>query len=243
MIKVHQLLKVSVFMDAKGINASPNTVSRYLEVLKDKNFLPSIIYELGKDGPGLEPRLSFATTDNRWRIAFLAKRLDIEQHFVESVSGEEVNGFVKEAKDIAGIIFNELNRKGTRLAFITNSLMKEFSPSELSGVCNKLLKPIKFYEDDDLFEWGYRTVLQKEMQIKTIKETVNVITNVKRLKAIFTKHETTEEFETLGFNFDFNTIAENKDTRFANEELCVFIDQAVDNYNEIYRQLEELISG
>ncbi len=241
MIDMFTSFQVNIFIDASDILPETSVISRLLELFKDDRLIPSNIHEITGEGPS--PRLVMSSPDNQWNIMFLLQKIHIVQYGNPNQPSDAMDGFSAKVKDFAKKIFEYLDRKSYRLAFIVNALFEEKTIEELQGCYNKLFIPLPTYQTNPPFEWNNRSISQEEISLAGTMEPVNLVTEIRRGKVKLKLDESITTIDRLLLQYEFNTAAENKDTRFNAEQFELFIDIAKSNYDGVYEKLEGVLNA
>jgi hypothetical protein len=109
---------------------------------------------------------------------------------------------------------------------------------KLADIYDRLFNPIPFYGDNPPFEWNTRSVARKTLEINSIQESINVITDINRVRGQLMQHNNSLEFDRIAIGFDINTIQENQETRFSVDAIESFFSGANEIRNQILKDLE-----
>jgi len=233
--------QVNIFIDTADILPETSKISELLELFKDNGLIPNTIHELTGGGPKF--RLNMSSPDNQWNITFLSQKIHIEQNCNPDQPPNTMDNFSDEVKKFAKKIFQYLGRKSCRLAFIVNAILEEKTVEELQECYNKLFIPLPTYRTAPPFEWNNRSISQKEMLLAGATERVNIITEIKRMKIQLKLDSGIKTNDRLLFQYEFNSAAENKDTRFDAEQFESFMDIAKSNYSNIETELKGMLDA
>jgi hypothetical protein len=173
----------------------------------------------------------------------LSEKINIKQNCGPNKTGNETDDFLAKTKEISRKIFGYLGQKSCRLAFIAKLMFEEMSNDELENCYNKLFIPLPMYESNPPHEWNNYSVSRKETSLADTQEIVNIITEIKRARGQMLLDNKSTEIDRIRLHYEFNTILENKDTRFDTSQLDAFLDMAKDNYNSAIRELEGVINA
>jgi len=233
--------QINIFVNTDSIVPEPNIISKLLELFKNDGLIPSTIYEMGPAGQTF--RLRMSTTDNRWSIAFLSRNINIEHLGENEPQKDEMDNFLTTAKKLTNKIFGYLGQKSNRLAFIVDFILKEMDQAKLESCYSKFFEPLPTYQKKSPFEWNNRSVSQEDISLAGTTEKMNVITEIKRMKAqIISKEKEIKKLERIFIQYEINTIPENKETRFGVEQFGNFVDIANEKYSQIFSELESRIN-
>jgi len=232
--------QASVFGNLADISPSPELISKLLMLFKDKNLLPSTFQEISVHTPRPQTRLRLSSQNNEWNLNFATRRLDIEKNATDP-KGQNLGTaeeFAEQAHDLFNRILTEFKKKGNRISLITSGLLKEMPEEKLADIYDRLFNPIPFYGDNPPFEWNTRYVARKTLEINGIQESINVITDINRVRGQLMQPNNILEFDRIEIGFDINTIQENQETRFSVDAIESFFSGANEIRNHILEDLE-----
>ncbi len=232
--------QASVFGNLADISPSPELISKLLMMFKDKNLLPSTFQEISVHTPQPQTRLRLSSQNNEWTLNFATHRLNIEKNATDP-KGQNLGTteeFAEQAHELFNRILTEFKKKGNRISLITSGLLKEMPQEKLADIYDKLFKPIPFYGDNPPFEWNTRSVARMTLEINGIQESINVITDINRVRGQLMQPDNILEFDRIGIGFDINTIQENQETRFSVDAFESFFSGANEIRNQILKDLE-----
>ncbi len=245
MIEITGKHRASIFLPAADITPSPDTVSKLLNLFKEEGLLPNTFQEIGAQGLTPTPRLWLNTPNNEWAIHFASNRIDIEQNPVDE-NGSNIGSssdFKNTAHEYFTRILSEFNKKFNRISLVTSGLTKQFSEDKLNEICQKLFVLIPKYIDNPPFEWNSRLVSRQNITIDDLKEVLNIITNINRIRGQIINNNKILEFDRIELSIEINTIAENPELRFTNNSLQGFFDKAISIQDGLLTEIEEHIVG
>ena len=231
--------QASLFGNLADLGPSPEVSSKLLMLFKDKNLLPNTFQEISVHTPP-QPRLRLSSQNNEWNLIFAIKRLDIEKNATDP-KGQNlgtVEEFAEQAHELFNRILTEFKKKGNRISLITSGMLKEMSQEKLADIYGKLFKPIPTYRDHPPFEWNARSVARMTLEINGFQESINVITNINRVRGRLMQPNNILEFDRIEIGFDINTISENQETRFSVEAIESFFSGANEIRNQILKDVE-----
>jgi hypothetical protein len=116
------------------------------------------------------------------------------------------------------------------------------SEEQLADIYNRLFKTIPFYHDNHAFEWNSRSVAKLPTVIGELEESINVITQINRVRGKTLAPIDAIEFDRIQIAFDINTIQENKETRFKIETVELFLSEANKIHNNLLKELLEFLN-
>lgn len=236
---------VSAFLNAQDINAETTTIQRLLSLYTDKGFIPTIFQELNVlNGQGIGQginRIRLQSTDGQWLILFASNRVEISKNAIQSM--EELGStsdFLKEAIQIIERFCKDFDKKSSRIGFVTSYILQEMSKEKLYSIHQKLFKSINLYLENPPFEWNWRNASHVNGDINGLSETFNVVTELNRLPLEMTdKNGIFIPMDRINLNFDINTVPQNENIRFGNEEIKAFGEFVLELNNKL---LDEVIN-
>jgi hypothetical protein len=243
MIDIKLKYQASIFVDADDIAPSPDIISSLIDVFRDRNLVPNTFSEIGPTPPVPKVRLRLSTTNNEWNVAFGTRRIDVDKNPVEPKGSNvgELSDFCSDAIDFFERILKRFNKRANRLSLNTNGLFEEMTKDQLSAVYKKLFSPTKFYDENPPFEWDWRSVSLIPINILELKDSLNVITIIKRIRGEIGDQSGISLFDRLQFAPDINTTDRNTDYRFELTHMRSFYPQALEIHNSLTKQIEEYI--
>lgn len=244
---VDKVYKISAFGSFSDINPSPENMIFLLDNFKEYGLIPSLVSEInivasvdGSQAPVQKQiqRLALLTSDNSEQIMIGSNRIDYTVTATSDVnfSTDDIEKLNKKINNAFTIIFHQFNKKASRVALNTESLIINLSKEEIENFTSKFANPLTMYQKD-LDEWNTHLMVRAEKEIEQ-SETLNVITNI--AKVIYEQQNTDEKVFSEGFvvSLDINTIAENASQRFSPENIEKFTKIASELWNDIITELE-----
>ena len=243
MIDTKMKYQASIFGDVSDIKPTPDNTKTLIDLFSDKRFIPNSFQELGASG--VKIRLSFMSLNQEWIVTFPSNRIDIERHAIEPQGKNlgELSDFCSEVSNLFERVTKEFKKKANRIALVTNFLLEEMTEETLSNVYLKLFHPPKFYEENPPFEWNWRTVSRKPIDLDGRNETLNVITTINRVQGELPMRNETQLFDRVQLSFDINTTPENKEYRFEPQHIATFYNHALELHNNLLAEVREFING
>ncbi len=220
----------------------PDNIKYFIDSFSDKELIPTTRQEIGPNEA--VNRFSLTNSDESWLIEFGSNRIDIF-HTNKDVGKTEflsLDDFVKEAKSIAEKIQVKFPKKHNRLALVTRFLLDEMTQEAHDEVYRKLNSSIPIYNENVIADWNSRVVSRVPYEFDGLKETFNVISNVKRTKGNLIIDSEKTEVDRVELHFDINTFQGNTDYRFELEQIDSFLKQAVKVEQSLKKEYLELIS-
>lgn len=238
MIDIIGAYQASLFGTFDDIVPSADTIPVFLEMFRDKGFLPNIFQEIGYE---TRSRLRLNSTDGEWNVSFGAGRIMIEKFPITPKGGNmgTVDGFAKDVVDFFNRVLVKFPKKGSRLSLVTSGLLKEMPEAKLKSIYESLVIPNKFYEKFHPVEWNIRSVANISEQISGINEKINAITMINRLQGQMANPDGFLAFDRIEVGFDINTFQGNLESRFDSASISDFYIKAVDLRGSLFNELKE----
>jgi hypothetical protein len=245
MIDVKLKYQISIFLDARNITPTPDTVMAFLGQLKEFGFISSTYQEIVPPVLRPQPRLRLMTQNEEWNIRLGSQRIDMEKMPTDLKGSNlgEIDSFCSDALNYLVKINEIVNKNASRLAFITQYILGEMSEDTFSSTYEALFKHPSFYQDNQPFEWDWRSASRIEKEFAGLRECLNVITILKRTKGDFQLKEQSMSFDRILLTMDINTVAENSDLRFDLSHIKAFNETAQSMQAELLESLLGFISG
>lgn len=245
MIDIRLKYQASIFADVDDITPSPDIISSLIDVFRDKNLVPNTFQEIGFASPIPKVRLRLSAINNEWNVAFGTRRIDIDKNPTDSKGSNvgELSDFCSDAIGFFERILNRFNKRANRLTLNTNGLFGEMTEDQLSAVYRKLFIPPKFYNENPPFEWDWRSASLIPINILELKDSLNVIITIKRVRGEIGGQSGVSLFDRLQFTPDINTTDRNTDYRFELTHIKDFLPQALEIHNNLTKQIEEYINA
>ena len=224
-----------------SVEPSVEIITALMPMLKEKSgkdFLPYIINSNQIAFPSNRisniSNLGFTTQDQRFNIAILNERIDVNYNKMNELD-LSLDDFCAFSTEILSTIMEYFSFMSSRLAFNTRQFCDLPSFEALAEKGKELVKCIPYYNEKSLSEWSMRTNAQLEIQIKEMKEGINVITS--------SMQDVTDRRSAVVFLIDINTLPQNMGMRFGKDTLALFVQKISPVIGEITSDVERLITG
>jgi hypothetical protein len=246
MIEHTELYQVGFYAPGARKEPDPDTIAVLLDAFRDLAFVPTTLTEFkmmaqpGYPTQRLEPRLQLqlTSTNQQWNVAFEQKRVLVRKvNVIDAVLGGEEE-FVGEVINVMAKLLKPFPMIGTRLTFATRGVLGEMSSTNLDAVNRKIFKVIPFYSEHSPHEWSSRNISRIEVVMGGKMETLNVITDVNRIKGTIEETAGPVEIDRIQICFDINTYQGNEDQRFNLEDIQPFLHEALQTRQRILTELE-----
>lgn len=235
--------QVVLFGSYGEILPKPDNIKYFMEKFGEKELIPTTFQEIGPQGA--INRFSLTNSDESWLIEFGSNRIDIfhTNKDVGITNFLNLSDFLNEANGIVKAIQEKFSKKHNRLSLVTRVLFDEMTSEEHDEVYRKLNNTISLYNENSIADWNSRTVSRINYEFDGLKETFNVISNVKRTKGnLIIKSEKTE-VDRLELLFDINTFQGNSDYRFEAKQIAFFLKQAAQVEQDLNDKYVNLIKS
>lgn len=231
-----------LFGNYEDISPKAETIKYFIDALAEKDFIPTTFQEIGPKGP--LNRLSLKSSDEVWNIEISSSRIDIEKNNknIGETEMSSLTDFIQEVESLIGIIDQKFPKKHNRLSLVTRNFLETMEEEKFAEIYRKLCNPISIYQENDPVEWNSRVVARKDIEIENLKETLNIISQVNRVKGNLLVNSKMEKIDRIELQFDINTYQGNNEYRFEQVHLKSFFTQVSDLEEEIKKEYLELIS-
>lgn len=242
-MKIDREYKVSAFGDFSDIVPTPDNMMLLLQEFKDFGMVPSIFQEIQIDTNGAQPisvqRLALVSNDGLEQVPIGSNRIDFIHRTATDISlqNDEITGINNRAVSIFDYIFRMFDKKASRLALNTESMIVDISEAEIDSFLAQFSNPIHLYPSSALDEWNTRLMVRKEATIDGKQEVLNVITIINKQKFNKNVDGQQKEFDGFSVNVDINTLFERSIQRFRKEDCESFIAIAAGLWKEIIEEV------
>jgi hypothetical protein len=233
-------LQLVVFCN-RHIAPTPDKIVSIMErinSLSELEFLPSTITAQNIDVFTRQvmnvSNLSFSTlvAEKACKITYHDTRIDV-------VFDVTSNTFLNYEQDVSiaskllETVMDVDNIVGNRLAFIVGTVNVAGSDS-YSTLVNSMMKPLEFYKERTLDEWAYSCNIRETVDIKGVKEAVNVLTDMGCAQNLVTIEKG------LRCQTDINTLPEHGEYRFSACDIQHFINAVKPTADTIMSEFERI---
>ena len=227
--------QVSIFLNASELDATSKNISDLMGVFADKGFIPNTFQEISNLNPQPQNRFALQSPDKEWHINFGTTRIDIEKNPISTKGTNlgSIGDFCNDAKDIVNRILAKVSKKANRLSLVTRVLLDEMSNDNLGKVYKNLFNSPPLYKENLPFEWNWRLVSHIDKEIAGNNETFNVITTLNRIGAQVRDGNSITSLDRIELLLDINTIHQNNEYRFSQENIEAFLELVKDWHIEL----------
>lgn len=242
-VLIDRTYRISVFGDFMDISPTSDNMMFLIEAFKEYNLVPSLFQEVKSEDAAMPPVLlqRIALVPNQENniseesITILSNRINYNCNIIVDIQlTDQYKKIINEkAYKAFNIIFKKFNKKATRLALNTESLIVGLSDAEAVDFMSLYTNPISLYNSQAMTEWGIHLTAQKRDYINNQEEVFNIITNIGKADLFKQEKENVKQDKGFIVNIDINTIAENTSQRFMSEDIPGFIDVTKTWWNTI----------
>jgi len=221
--------QVVVFGNYDDVIPNIDNIKYFIEVFADKNLIPSQFKQVSLNITGNtsknseSTRLSLTSTDGMWNIRFNIDRIDfvLTNSNIGKVNMPNIEQFLSEVEDILSKISKKFPKTHKRVGLVSQYIFKDIDANESSKKANKT---IDFFSDKPILEWTNKTTTRMTVQVPET-EIINVSNELRWVKTNIKIEDKNTLFDGLLLNLDVNTINENQNYRFKNENLKSLLTQ------------------
>jgi hypothetical protein len=245
MIDIVSNYQANFFADMTDVKPTADTIPVFLNIFRDKGFLPNTIQELGPTASVPQTRLRLSSQDNEWNINIQSDRIAFTKSATKP-KGDNVGtpqDFTTDIVDFSRRILERFPKKAYRLALITEGMLRKMSEDELQKIYSALSKSFPFYIQNPPYEWDSRTVAKLSADIASVSERLNIITIVRRVQGEIIDPSGIIPLDRILIHFDINTFQGNLSPRFDIDALTDFFNTATNTRNLLLEQLKGHINA
>lgn len=232
----------TLFMNLTDIVANQKNISELMGLFSDKGFIPTIFQEINPIQR--IDRIRLQSANNEWGINIGSQRIDIEKSPTNQ-KGTNLGGlsdYCKESIDFSSRLIKHLDRKSSRLASVSQYLLREMSNDQLNSCYTKLFIPTKTYLAHLPFEWDWRSASTVNKTINNSPEDLYFVSSVNRRQGEYRDQSGAKKFDRIELKFDLNTSPANVNQRFGEEEVADFLSNASMWEEELKSEFTNLLS-
>ncbi len=220
----HQIV---VFGNYDDITPNMDTIKYFIDVFANKNLIPSQFKEISLNLTGNTvnnsdtSRLSLTSTNGMWNIRFNVDRIDfvLTNSNIGKIDMPDAESFLTEVDDILTKVSKKFPKTHKRVGLVSQYLFKDIDSSNSSKKANKT---ITFFNDKPIIEWSNKTATRITIQIPEA-EVINISNELRWVKTNIKIEDKSALFDGLLLNIDINTINENQNYRFNNDNLKLLL--------------------
>jgi hypothetical protein len=247
MIDIPGTYQAIFFSDNSDITPSADTIPIFLNLFRDKGFLPNTFQEveITPAGSRQQVRLRLSSPNGEWGIEIAHSRIAFKKSPIKPDGSNmgKVEDFVTEAVDFCRRIQQGFPRKANRLSLVTRGLLREMPEERLQQIYARLFQPVKFYTENPPIEWELASVARVTLAINNKDEAVNVNTRIKRLQGRMAQPSGFMPFDRIELLFDINTFQVRKEPRFDIEAVSDFFLKTANLRANLLKQMEDYLNA
>ena len=246
MIDIKIKYEAMVFINATDIVPTPDIVSSLITLFRDKELIPYMSHQeirVVEGGVPQQVRIKLSDPTNEWSISFTESRIDIDQQANDPKGTNlgEIEAFSETASIFFERIMTKFNKRASRLGMNSNGLLQEMTEDTLNQAYYTLFNPPEFYKTNKPFEWNWRSASRIPINIGDLDDTLNVITNLRRIRGELKSPQETTSLDRLNLLLDLNTSDLNSEPRFDSTHVDAFLKGIVDTHKSLVKELEDYI--
>ncbi len=247
MIDIPVSYQAVFFSNNSDIPPSADTIPVFLELFRDKGFLPNTFQEIEITpvAPRPQIRLRLSPPNGEWDILIGLMRITFKKNSIPPKGSNmgRVEDFINEVIEFWERIQQHFPRKANRLSLVTEGLLQEMPEERLQQIYQKLFKPVTFYKENPPIEWELTSVARVVMTITGSNEKLNVNTRIKRVRGRLAGASGFVPFDRIQLLFDINTFQPPMEPRFGIEATSAFFLRAAELRAMLIKQLEENLNA
>jgi hypothetical protein len=215
--------QITLFGNYDEILPNNENIKYFLDNFSDKNLVPNQFKQINLDisieasKANHTSRLSLTDSSKKWNIKFSSDRIDFifTNSNIGVIEMPEKEFFLQEVIEFIRRINLKFPKTHKRVGFVTQTLFDEIN---INSSMKKFVNPIDFYENKPTLEWSNR-VATRVNTANGIDELLNVSSDFRWIKAELNIESKMSIFDGLVLNLDINTLNENSNYRFNEENL------------------------
>ncbi len=241
MIDIKIKYQASIFLTS--IETTPANISSLMQAFLDRGLMPTTYQEITSSSPISQLRFNLNSLNNEWIIAFREGRIDIEKNQIDLRGSNlgEIQNFCGDVIQMYSKILTLFPRKAHRLALSGNCILREMSNVELDQIYLKIFNPTQTYLTNLPIEWNSRAVARVKQNVNEKEEILNYIAEVNRVLGQMNNNQSIIPIDRIAINLDINTIPDNREGRFAIEDIANFYGNVSQWYVDLCNELLEKI--
>ena len=229
------ILRLSCFSDYSVLSYNKDDVISILSTINELNLAPSLIQEVLPNGQ-VSQRMQFVSQNGLLVITIGTGRIDIQR------SSDEKAGFASENLNSIGgdlnslmlsilSIFSSRVSLPNRLAWFSTKMYYDISEEEKKEFRDKFIKRLSFFDENRLDDMTVRYGAKRIITIGDRQEKTNVLTTINQFSSV----GNAIDIDGYQIDYDINTWQGNRINRFRDNDLFLFIENAIAIQQELDR--------
>ena len=219
----------SIFGDFSDISPEKSEIIiKLITLFSKENFIPASFQELSMNQIPtiMDSRISLSNKDGL-SVNIGNKRLDIEFDYLEDGKyyNMDIEEITQKAMEIISLLMNEFKKTCNRIALNTTELLDEVKSKKITDMFYNTKNIFEYYNRNIPFEWNERYVSRVDGE--KIGEKINIITSISKAEGKLTTPKKEIKIDGIMLQFDINTLPNNVNYRFSNDEITKFFDDAI----------------
>lgn len=215
--------QITLFGNYDEILPNNENIKYFLDNFSDKYLVPNQYKQINVDITNETSkanhtyRLSLTDSSKKWNIIFNSDRIDFiyTNSNIGVIEMPEKEFFLQEVIEFILRINLKFPKLHKRVGFATQTLFDEIN---INSSMKKFVNPIDFYEKKPTLEWSNRIATRVNSSDET-DELLNVSSDLRWIKSELKIENKMSIFEGLVLNLDINTLNENSNYRFNEQNL------------------------
>lgn len=233
---------ISVFTNISGLDNSPKTIKKLLDVFENEEVLFNSIQLVNVSGSksSVSNRPQIVSQTKKWRIDFLPNRIDWVINFDKdgTYNDSDIYGKVMYVTNQFKLLFDKLNFKASRLAYNTNYIYEQL---DLVRV-NDFIIDFNTSKHDKLYEWKTQRKYHSKMDLMGHSESINIVEEFDRVNNNKVRlDDQLVNVNALTIHYDINTSQDNSNERLTKESFSEFISQSYTREKEKRQIIEGVL--
>lgn len=214
--------QVHFFANMEDITPSADIIPIFLDIFRDKEFLPNIFQEISSGTMEPKNRLSLTSPNNEWIVSIPKDRIIIQKNLL-NFKGKNlgtIDEFTQDSINFFARILKKFPRQGHRISLISSSITDQIPDNKMQKIFGHLFNPPEFYQTNDSVGWKTNLITKIPIKIKEINDDLNIISTLIWLKDNPIQYGIMPFFDLSVFansvliEFDINTHQGNTKSRF-----------------------------
>jgi hypothetical protein len=165
------------FSNMEDVIPSADTIPIFLDIFRDKEFLPSTFQEISPGSMELKNRLNLASPNNEWTITIPRDRIIIQKNLLNFNNKNlgTIDDFAKDSLNFFSRILKKFPRTGHRISLLSTMVSDEISDDKMQKIYKNIFNPPGIYKTHHSEEWKANMAIRKPIRIGDKEDDLNVI--------------------------------------------------------------------
>lgn len=184
--------------------------------------------------------LQLSNSDEEIMISFMPHGSVFTKVFDSNSKTMSIYEFCIYVSKIWSIINEKYPTPSNRIGVTSKVFFKELSKEKLEDIYLKTFTPLKGLNLDQPKAWTKESISQITRQIGNLSEELNVIIELRRVQGSFNDNSA-PPFDRIEFGIHINTIEDNTDYRFNDNQISIIFNDIVELHTELTNLIIEHI--